>query len=84
MNNNFDKKNCSTIESLRSLLESTKWGDVVLHNLPFKKYEQKTSSFKVDFSYSSLYELQKSAVFWSLPDFKVQLNRYRLKHKAIQ
>jgi hypothetical protein len=82
MNNNFQKNNCSCeinsvqTESWRSLLESTTWVNctVILHNLPFKKYE-KIFSYKVNFSYSSLYELQKSAVFWSLPDFKESLDR---------
>ena len=68
------------IEGWRSLLESTTWGDCVitLHNLPFPYAETtviKKPVTNVVYTYLSLYELQKSAASWQLPDFKDSLNR---------
>lgn len=67
------------IEGWRSLLTSTTWGDcaVTLHNLPFRFNKEIVvrNNTKI-ISYSSIYELQKSAAFWDLPDFKKE---YRQK-----
>ena len=64
-------------EGWRSLLESTTWGGcaITLHNLPFGHTEivaaaKPASTVAVSYSRSSLYELQKSAASWDLPDFK--------------
>lgn len=68
------------IEGWRSLLE-TKWaGCVILHNLPFgftEIHETQASSSPllpepdpVQVSYTSIYELQKSAAKWCWHDFK--------------
>jgi len=70
------------IEGWRSLLESTTWGGcaVTLHNLPFGYTENVVAAIKpastvtVSHSRSSLYELQKSAASWDLPDFKASTN----------
>jgi len=66
------------IEGWRSLLESTTWGGcaITLHNLPFGYTDIVVAKIKpasiatVSHSRSSMYELQKSAASWDLPDFK--------------
>lgn len=68
------------IEGWRSLLESTTWGDceITLHNLPFSYNETiivKKPVVEIIYCQASVYELQKSAVSWSLPDFKAIINR---------
>lgn len=68
------------IEGWRSLIESTTWGGcaVTLHNLPFGCIETVVVAIKptsvISHSRSSLYELQKSAASWNLPDFKAIAN----------
>lgn len=70
------------IEGWRSLLESTTWGGcaITLHNLPFGYIEnvviKPALNVTVTISHhrSSLYELQKSAASWDLPDFKASTN----------
>jgi hypothetical protein len=69
------------IEGWRSLLEAKWAGCVTLHNLPFgftEVHETKASPAQVlpiepkplQVSYTSIYEMQKSAANWCWHDFK--------------
>jgi len=54
-----------------SLVEKT-WGDcVLLHNLSLYMETEKIKPVK-KYCVSSVYELQKSAKLWSLPDFHIK------------
>jgi hypothetical protein len=62
------------IEGWRSLIESTNWKNcnIILHNFPIKSLKPVTIIIVTGLS---SYELQKSAIYWTPPDFKVLSNR---------
>ena len=69
-------------EGWRSLLE-TQWGNYVeLHNFPigFIEVHENVAQPRVIISFSSLYELQKSAAYWSPSDFMGRSSRWPATH----